>query len=163
MENKITIFLDIDGVLATHKQWDLKLSSPLRLKDHNNAYPFDQKCVKVLNEILSTANFEIVLHTDWIYHFDLNEMQEIFEINGVSQGPTRFTGMNYSMDKFRDRLLRITRFIEEERIKRFIILDDINLESRLFGDKFIHVENDMEGIKQSGLKERILKKIESFS
>ena len=48
-----TIFLDIDGVLATHKQYMMnrkkfQYKNPIA-KELNIAYPFDTKCVKAFN------------------------------------------------------------------------------------------------------------------
>lgn len=47
------IFLDIDGVLTTPKQWDLRRSS-----NELMPYPFDNDCVKNMNEIISLATYD---------------------------------------------------------------------------------------------------------
>ena len=162
MQDKLYLFLDIDGVIATSKQFDMNTSAASFISEYN-VYPFDPGCVKILNEILEKFDIDIILHTDWIYHFDLQDMTDIFEINGVSQPPKYFTGMHYSFDRFRDRMLRIENFAKEKFLKNYIILDDIEMTSRFWGDRFIHVPIESEGIKQSGLKEKIIKKLESFS
>jgi len=80
------IFIDIDGVLATAPCWDMSQDNKW------NAYPFDKKAVKVLNKILEETGAEMVLSSDWKYHYSLGQIKEIFmEFNGVIKAPFDMT------------------------------------------------------------------------
>lgn len=147
---KITLFLDIDGVIATPKQWGLSQGSKLRLKEFKNVYPFDPGCVKILNEITSQyPNIEMVIHSDWIFHFSYQEMVNICSQNGLLLLPTALTVQS------RSRSGRIQEYINKHNIQNYFILDDMDMKSS-FGDRFIIIPKENEGLKQSGLKEKIL-------
>ena len=88
---KAIIFLDIDGVLATHKQYMMN-----RTNFHHNhewasdldvPYPYDDKCVKVFNEILEKTDADIVLSSDWRIRWDLEQLDKIFKANNIIKSP----------------------------------------------------------------------------
>jgi histidinol phosphatase-like enzyme len=72
------VFLDLDGVLATNKQY---MMNQKKFQDKNPIakklripYPFDPKCVKIFNEILDATEADIVLSSDWKLHFSLEDI-----------------------------------------------------------------------------------------
>ncbi len=172
------IFLDIDGVIATSQCWG-------RGNDNKwDAYMFDPKCVAVLNFILKETGAEIVLSSDWKSHYSLFEMNEIFAHNGVLKGPISFTpslksyrGDNLEggrSDEIHDWLKhhctssKVSQKPREYDIK-WVAIDDLDMTEK-FGDisgnyqtglsNLVHCKRVMEGIKQSGVKEKILKFLE---
>jgi len=160
------IFLDIDGVLTTSQCWG---------KGDDNkwgAYMFDHKCVAVLNFILKETGAEIVLSSDWKTHYTLFEMCEIFTHNGVIKGPIGFTpnSKTYTGDNLEGgRVDEIKGWLKHNAWKndiKWVVIDDLNMSvnyAEKLGnvggglDNFVHCPKHMEGIKQTGVKEKILK------
>ena len=156
---KPTIFLDIDGVLCTIRQYSLTHNSKSWLKDYG-CYPFDQKCVKVLNEILDRSDAQIVLSSDWRIEYSLEELDNIFKINGVKKSPIDITPDFFTNAMFLgdDRATEIMTYVAEHEIENWIAIDDLNMFDWL-GDNFFYCKSEWEGIKQSGLKQKIIKRL----
>jgi len=151
------IFLDIDGVLATVKQYNLSVNSKSWLKDYN-VYPFDKGCVKVFNEILEKTNADYVISSDWRTEFSFEELCDIFTINGVIRPPvgvTRFHPTSMS-DRMKNRSGEILLYVEDNLIDHWVAIDDEDMYYWL-GDHFFLCKTDFEGIKQTGLKQKIIK------
>lgn len=161
-----TIFLDIDGVLATHKQymmnrkkfWDKNdIAKELRIP-----YPFDPKCVKIFNEILDATGADIVLSSDWKYHWNLGDLDIIFKFNGVNKSPIDTTiNEDASMgNQTMNRAYQIGEYITRNNIDKYVVIDDLNVGKYMSitneEHKFV-LTNDFEGIKQLGIKDKILK------
>jgi len=170
------IFLDIDGVIATSQCWG---------KGNDNkwdAYMFDPKCVAVLNFILKETGAEIVLSSDWKSHYTLFEMNEIFAHNGVIKGPMCFTpnsktytGDNLEGGRSDEILAWLNHHCKSSKSEprvfdiKWVAVDDLDMTEK-FGDisgnyqtglkNFVHCKRVMEGIKQTGIKEKILKFLE---
>lgn len=97
------IFLDNDGVICLANNWGsrhkkqkkwggMKLSMrgreiPLEYRFDN----FDQKAVKVLNEILEETGAEIVVSSDWRLHATLEELGDYYESQGIIKRPIGVT------------------------------------------------------------------------
>lgn len=152
MEYKKIIFLDIDGVLATEDCW-----KTTEKKFGKTIYRWDDKCVNVLNEILNETGAEIVLSSDWRIHFDLPTLDEIFKWNNVIKSPVAVT----DTDKYRfssnlevDRIHQIKRFFENNSIKSWVCVDDLNLKSDIVPN-FVQVDQEF-GISYEGVKEQLL-------
>jgi hypothetical protein len=160
------IFLDIDGVIATTQcigkgmgnKWD--------------SYMFDPKCVSVLNYILKETGAEIILSSDWKLHYTLFEMNEIFTHNGVIKGPIGFTPVGtYTNDNLDSgRVSEILSWLDLHAKKpitkggkdgvydiKWVAVDDLKMWDL---DNFVHCPKQMEGIKQTGIKEKIIKFLE---
>jgi hypothetical protein len=172
------IFLDIDGVIATSQCWGRGNENKW------DSYMFDPKCVAVLNFILKETGADIVLSSDWKSHYSLFEMNEIFTHNGVIKGPICFTpsSKTYTGDNLEggrcDEILgwlkhhgtstKVSQNTREYDIK-WVAIDDLDM-SEKFDDisgnyvtglkNFVHCTKHMEGIKQCGIKEKILKFLE---
>ncbi len=162
--NRRIIFLDIDGVLATIKQYNLTNQSKSWLQDYN-VYPFDPKCVKVFNQILSQTDAEIVISSDWRTEFTLEELQDIFTINGVLRTPVDVTPIYpTSMSHYaKNRAGEIIKYTMDNNIgEDWIAIDDLNLYLWL-EDHFFMCKSENEGIKQSGLKQKIITNIKTWT
>ncbi len=125
---KKTIFLDIDGVLATVKQYSLYTQSKSWLRKYN-VYPFDKKCVKVFNDILEKTDAEIVISSDWRTEFTLEELQDIFTINGVIKTPVDVTPLHPTSMSWQEknRAGEILKYAKENDITNWIAIDDLDL------------------------------------
>ena len=160
------IFLDLDGVLATHKQymmnrkkfWD---KNPIA-KELRIPYPFDPKCVKIFNEILDETGADIVLSSDWKYHWNLVYLDKIFKFNGVNKSPIDTTineGVSFS-NITKNRAYEIGEYIQRNNITNYVVIDDLNISNFMSitgdEDKFV-LTNNFEGLKQSNIKEKIIK------
>jgi hypothetical protein len=155
--NRPTLFLDIDDVMVTSRQYFFSKPNPTY-----NGMPFDPKCVKVLNEIIEKTNPIIILSSDWKLHFNFIQLNEIFKENGVNSEITDITSDLWG-DKFKNlnqldecRATEILKFVEDHKILKFVAVDDLNLKPWL-PDNFVWCTQSNEGIKQSGVKEKLLK------
>jgi hypothetical protein len=162
------IFLDIDGVLATHKQYMMNRKkfqdkNPIA-KELNILYPFDPKCVKVFNEILDATDADIVLSSDWKLHFSLEDIDKIFKFNGVNKSPIDTTvNEDASMsNQTMNRAFQIGEYVTRKNITNYVVIDDLNVGKYMVitneEDKFF-LTDDFEGIKKVGLKDKIIKKL----
>lgn len=131
------IFLDIDGVLTTISE-SMDTDNLLYWKDNSWAknlnvhYPFNEDCVKILNDILKETGAEIILSSDWRKHRTLEQLDIIFKNNGVIKSPIDITPNyrnNYSNFEYA-RSVEIVHYIVENTIdiNNIVVLDDLNLE-----------------------------------
>jgi len=159
METKFYIFLDIDGVLATSHQF-----STNRKKWHPtyDCYRFDEKCVKVFNSIIEEVNSIIILSSDWKHHYSIEQMNEIFEWNSVNAVVTDITpklwGVKFtSPSQLHDcRADEILKYVHEHEVQNWIAIDDLDLSPWISPEHFVRTPKVSEGIKQSGIKDKIL-------
>jgi hypothetical protein len=130
------LFLDHDGVICLSTQWggrfkkkgfDSNPETPLDIRMDN----FDDKAVKVLNSIIEETGCEIVVSSDWKNWGNLEQMKAI-------------------------RVIEIKKWLEDHpEVTHWVAVDDLDL-SKL--DNFVMTTKPYnEGIKQSGVKEKILK------
>lgn len=156
-----TIFLDIDGVLATQKEFMRVRHSFHKKYDEAKQlhipYPFNQGCVKVLNEILEETDAQIVLSSDWKLHWDLEELDKIFKFNGVIKSPITVTGSHPvsfgNLEK--NRVNEIKKYREKHDVGEYVIIDDLHMDIYEI-ERFVRTK-DREGLKQLGIKKKILK------
>lgn len=157
MSNKPHVFLDLDGVMVTSAQHYSKKLHPKYM-----THKFDRKCVQVLNSIIEEINPVIILSSDWKLHFELNELNEIFKDNGVITSITDITpdlwGVKFtSLSQLEEcRAAEIIKFANTNKITNFVAVDDLNLEKWL-ENYFVHCTRSNEGIKQTNVKEKIIK------
>ena len=159
------IFLDIDGVLATHKQymmnrkkfWDKNdIAKELRIP-----YPFDPKCVKIFNEILDATGADIVLSSDWREHFSLEDLDKIFKFNGVNKSPIDITISELASfgNQTMNRAFQIGEYVTRNNITNYVVIDDLNVGKYMVitdeGYKFV-LTDDFEGLKQLSIKNKII-------
>lgn len=150
------IYLDIDGVLCLGSEIHPKLT------EWGYVYRFNAKAVKVFNEILKTTGADIIISSDWKYHYTLDNLQEIFKWQKVIKGPFDVTPtIPYSS----------TQLLEENRAKEilehvnihkpwfWVAIDDLNLKTWIPDRHFVLTPRFMEGIKQTGKKNEIINKL----
>jgi len=159
-ENKY-IFLDIDGVLATLRQY---YSNNRKWHKEFKVYNFDKKCVNVLNAIMEETNAIIILSSDWRINYDLEIMNRIFQYNNVKAVINDFTedfwgdrslnkAMRYDLAKCRAN--EINKYIVDNNISTYVVIDDLDM-NEWFPNNFVCTE-DHQGIKKSNVKEKIIK------
>jgi 3-deoxy-D-manno-octulosonate 8-phosphate phosphatase KdsC-like HAD superfamily phosphatase len=165
---KKIIFLDIDGVLATNKEF-MTNRTKFRKKypemdELKVPYAWNKDAVKVFNEILDVTGAEIVLSSDWKLHWDLDDLKKIFEWNGVKKHPIAVTNNEYTSisNLTMNRAAEIEDYVRDNDINNYVVIDDLNV-GKYMGltgddDKFF-MTISAEGIKKTGLKERIIKKL----
>ena len=169
--SKAIIFLDIDGVLATNIQFSMNRAKFWKknpnMEELDVPYPWDKGAVDVFNDILEATGAEIVLSSDWKLYFSLKNLNEIFEFNGVSKSPIGVTSDLFiaSGNLEMTRAAEIGEYIKEHNIENYVVIDDLNVGKymKLTGDddKFF-ITTNRDGIKQTGLKEKIINKLNSY-
>ena len=137
---------------------------------------FDKKAIKVLNEILEETGAEIVVSSDWRCHANLEELGEYFLSQGILKKPVGVTKMlgqcnqpeNYpwlrKWDVEQSRSLEILQYLfDHPEVTQWVAVDDLDMgkngeEWKDWGlDNFVLTPSRTEGIKQSGIKEKIIK------
>lgn len=139
---------------------------------------FDRKAIKILNQILEETDAEIVVSSDWRLHATLDEISEYYLSKGIIKKPISFTKRYIDCDKPDEFVWRRGTAIEQQRcievrqyltdhpeITHWVCVDDLQLgEKDSYGFKrewgltnFVHTPRSTEGIKQSGIKEKIIK------
>jgi hypothetical protein len=156
-----------------------------KLSMSNNAIPleyrfdnFNQKAVKTLNKILEETGAEIVVSSDWKHHATLEEMGEYYEKQGIIKKPIALTTNLGQCNWYNDmtwiwsprwdlemtRVIEITQFLHDfPEVTHWVAIDDLDMgkngeDWKNWGlDNFVLTPLGNEGIKQSGIKEKILK------
>jgi hypothetical protein len=139
---------------------------------------FDKKAIKILNEIIEETGCEIVVSSDWKLHATLRELGDYYESQGITKRPIVFTPNLGMCDWYHGMIwtwsprweLEMTRVIEIKQylhdnpeITHWVAVDDLNMgkngeDWKDWGlDNFVLTPKSSEGIKQSGVKEKILK------
>ena len=172
------------GRFKKQKKWGgLKLSMtnseiPFEYRFDN----FNKKADKVLNEILEQTGAEIVVSSDWKLHCNLEEMGEYYESQGIIKKPIAFTLKSHECKWYDDntfpwikqwyleqhRSIEIKQYlVDHPEITNWVAVDDLNMgktglyysmefEHEWGLDNFVLTEKDNEGIKQTGIKEKII-------
>lgn len=143
---------------------------------------FNKKAIKILNEILEETGAEIVVSSDWKHWANVHEMGEYYESQGIIKKPIDFTPnlgecTNYDKETFpwsrqwdleQTRSIEIKQYLQNHpEITHWVAIDDLNMgktgkvngmefEHEWGLDNFVLTPNGNEGIKQSGIKEKIL-------
>lgn len=147
---------------------------------------FDKGAIKVLNEIIDKTGAEIVVSSDWQAFATIDELGDYYTLHGINKRPIDTTHIEEGLDlslfpsdyewtrQFaieQTRCLFIKRWIDSHpSITHWCAVDDLDLgeyfkprgwtpgHSREWGLKnFIHTPREREGIKQSGIKDKIIK------
>jgi hypothetical protein len=157
MNNRPTLFLDIDGVLATTANFN---THPRYYHPVFKVYGFDRKCVNTINEIIEELDPVIILSSDWKNQHSINDINEIFAWRGVKGVVTDITPdfkLEYDTFQFRSerRSLEIITYVALNQITNFVAIDDLNLKNWI-PERFVRC-TEREGIKATGIKDKILK------
>jgi len=138
---------------------------------------FDKKAINVLNEILEQTGAEIVVSSDWKFWCSVKEMGDYYEKQGIIKRPIDFTTNMIDGDKvtwFRNWDLEGTRSVkiqewlkEHPEVTHWVAIDDLDMgktglhygmefEHEWGLDNFVLTPLNKEGIKQVGIKEKVL-------
>jgi len=146
---------------------------------------FNPKAIKVLNTILETTGAEIVVSSDWRFHATLEELGEYYVSQGIKKKPIATTDnfkdifpKEWSVLRFRadlelERSMEIQHWLDNHpEVTHWVAIDDLDMSvdflsnhftSKDDSDKkpgltnFVHTPKSWEGIKQSGIKDKVLK------
>jgi len=178
------LFLDHDGVICLSAQWggrykkkgyDSNPDTPLDIRMDS----FDKKAVDVLNHIIDITGCELVISSDWKRWGTLKQMQDMYITRGIKP-PISYTPdlKDFDPDMFHKlyacndfetiRILEIKKYLKDNpNVTNWVAVDDMDL-----GEKFGAVSGNSngglsnfvltkkphtEGIKQCGVKEKIIK------
>ena len=158
------------------------LEMPVEVRFDN----FNKKAIKILNEILEETDAEIVISSDWKRWATVEEMGEYYELQGIKKKPIAFTpnlgNCNWYIDAYpagfiwsraweleQTRCIEIKQYlVDHPEITHWVSIDDLNMGKvqMHYGmeynydwglDNFVLTPSSREGIKQSGIKDKILK------
>jgi hypothetical protein len=143
---------------------------------------FDKKAIQILNEILVETDAEIVVSSDWRLHANLEELGEYYLAQGIIKAPIGITNKNLAdcdvpnnfvwsreWDLEQSRSLEIKQYLKDNpQITHWVAVDDLNMgktglhysmefEHSWGLENFVYTPLSTEGIKQTGVKEKILK------
>ncbi len=147
---------------------------------------FDSKAIKVLNEIIEETGCEIVVSSDWKLHATLEELGDYYESQGIIKRPIALTPniQNCTVhgnvfiwsprwDLEQTRTIEIRQYLHDHpEVTHWVAIDDLNMSVEFLSKNFSHSKDEdknpglsnfvltpkaSEGIKQSGIKEKILK------
>jgi hypothetical protein len=149
---------------------------------------FDKKAVKVLNEILEETGSEIVVSSDWRYHATLDELGEYYLSQKILKKPIGVTKRLGYCDQPEDfiwsrewdleqsRSLEVLQYLKDHpEVTKWVAVDDLNMgipqTRETWGEmgmgwgltNFVLTPKSSEGIKQSGIKEKIVKYLINYT
>ena len=175
------LFLDNDGVICLSNNWGGRTKKWAKYRSKNPSSPeskseapvdvrfdnFDEKSVRILNEILKKTGSEIVVSSDWRFHATLNELGEYYLSQGVCKKPIATTDMfkdifpsEWAKLRFRadlelERSMEIQHWLDNHsEVTHWVAVDDLNMSDGL--TNFVHTKRQNEGIKQMGIKQKIM-------
>lgn len=152
MEIEKVIFLDIDGPLATDECF-----MKTEMKFGVRLYKWNKECCKVLNEIIIETGAEIILSSDWRKYFTMDQLDEIFKWNDIVKSPIAITDQEkykLSSNNEIDRIYQIDRFLKNNDIKNWVVVDDMNLISDIVPN-FVQIKSEF-GLSEDGIKEKLI-------
>jgi len=150
------LFLDYDGVICLQGEWESRYNNKEGLDSIFDK--FNKEAIDILNEIIEATDCEIVTSSDWRLYSSLEEMQDLFILRGVRKSPIAFTGFikGSIQDLKLSRSKEILDFVDQYNIKTWCAVDDMDMGLWLT-DHFVRTPKSREGIKQTGVKEKIIK------
>jgi len=146
---------------------------------------FDKKAIKILNHILLETGAEYVVSSDWRFHATLEELGDYYISQGVIKKPIAITDMfkdifpsEWAQLRFRaelelERSMEIQYWLDKHpEVTHWVAVDDLDMSIDFLSghfaardksdDKpgltnFVKTPKSWEGIKQSGIKDKIIK------
>jgi hypothetical protein len=184
------LMLDNDGVICLSNNWGGRAKKWANFHKDNPDVDFtnrpidcrfdafDEKAIKVLNEILEETGAEIVVSSDWRYNATLEELGDYYISQGIIKRPIALTPdiQNCTVhgnvfiwsprwDLEQTRTIEIRQYLHDHpEVTHWVSVDDLNMGK--IGEpwkdvwainNFVLTPKSSEGIKQSGVKEKILK------
>lgn len=126
---KTTLFLDIDGVLVTTRYWKYARENGLPHSDPFNYHIFDPVCVENFHKLIDNFDIEIVLSSTWRF-LGIDSFRNIWNRRNmrghiVGCTPSYVKDSNDKIIVESDiRGIEIQKYIDDNSIERYIILDD---------------------------------------
>ena len=138
---------------------------------------FDKKAIKILNEIIEETGCEIVVSSDWKLHANLEELGDYYESQGIIKRPISLTPniQNCTVhgnlfiwsprwDLEQTRTIEIRQYLHDHpEVTHWVSVDDLHMgkigepwKDEWAIDNFVLTPRSSEGIKQSGVKEKII-------
>jgi hypothetical protein len=141
---------------------------------------FDRKAIEVLNAILEETGAEIVVSSDWQNFATLEELGDYYESQGIIKRPIGVTKEMGALefddleefpwlrqfDLEQHRSLEILQWLKyHPEVTKWVAVDDLDMgmhapwgsDGKAWGlIKFVHTPLSREGIKQSGVSEKII-------
>jgi hypothetical protein len=143
---------------------------------------FNKRAIEILNEILKETGAEIVVSSDWKKWANVEELGEYYEQQGIIKKPIAFTKnlndceipQNFPWSRTYDleqsRSLEIKQYLQDHpEITHWVAVDDLDMgisqTNETWGEivmdwgltNFVLTPKGSEGIKQNGIKEKIIK------
>jgi len=146
---------------------------------------FDKGAIEVLNKILIETEAEIVVSSDWRFHATLEELGDYYTSQGIIKRPiattdmfkdlfpSEWSGLRFRAELELERSMEINHWIQNHsEITHWVAVDDLDMSIDFLGDRysasggsdskpgltnFVHTPRSSEGIKQSGVADKILK------
>ncbi len=135
---------------------------------------FDKKAIRVLNSIIEETGADIVVSSDWRYAVNLEEIGQYYMDQGIMKKPIGFTKLlgecdqddiewDFAHELSQTRSIEIKQYLKDNQgITNWVSVDDLNMGfdelERPWGlNNFVLTPRKMEGIKQTGIKEKIIK------
>ena len=168
------LFLDHNGVICLRAQWGMRLNKK-SIKRGEVFDPFCTKAIKTLNKIIEETDCEIVISSDWRLYKDLNYMQKLYKDRGIIKSPISYTEV-FDIDdndifestrEYKDSNQMMARVREKEikawlasnsYVTSWVAVDDLPLKKL---ERFVHTTKIDEGIKQTGIKEKIIELLQN--
>jgi hypothetical protein len=152
MNKKPILFLDHDGVICLSTEW----GSRFKKEGLDGLFDrFNQKALNVLNDIIDETDCEIVISSDWRFHATLSQMQQLYKERGIAKPPINYTKISDWVNNAEEtRVAEILDYVNKKNITKWVAVDDLDL-SEL--GNFVQTPRSSEGIKQIGVKEKIIK------
>lgn len=185
------IFLDHDGVICLSNNWGGRTKKWSKYRSENPESStdkmdapvfvrfddFDEKAVRILNQILEETGAEIVVSSDWKRWANVEEMGEYYESQGIIKKPIALTPnlgdctwytndvwvWSAKWDLEMSRVIEIKQYLHDHpEITHWVAIDDLNMgkneDWKDWGlDNFVLTPRSNEGIKQSSIKGKVLK------
>lgn len=136
---------------------------------------FDKEAIDILNHILEITNSDIVISSDCKYQATLEEIQLFYKKQGIIRQPFCFTPPFTDIevpndfawdDKLRlmqQRYFEVAAYVDAMKIAKWVCVDDMHVGNTVNGVKrnwgltnFVWISRSDEGIKQQGIKEKIV-------
>jgi hypothetical protein len=138
---------------------------------------FDKKAIKILNKILEETGAEIVVSSDWKLYATLEELGDYYEEQGIIKKPIALTDnlkdctvhgddfiWSTMWDSEQMRTIEIKQYLHDHpEVTHWVAIDDLNMgkigepwKDLWAIDNFVLTPKSNEGIKQLGIKEKIL-------
>jgi hypothetical protein len=160
-----------------------EIKRPIEVRFDN----FDKKSIKVLNQILEETGAEIVVSSDWRLYANLEELGDYYISQGIIKKPIGFTKKlgqfdvpeefpwSRQWDSEQTRCLEIHQWLKEHpEVTHWVAIDDLNMgktgkyystdfEHEWGLENFVYTPLSNQGIKQSGVKDKIFKFLKNES